>query len=169
MNAPLVPLPRSGVVGASPVADWARHARWVLGWFRRRFGADRAEDLAQEAFVALLRNRHRIRDGNEASYLLGIVRMLSRSEGRRARLATVEHVQEPAAPIERDKEDEDVAAAVRRLPPELEQVIVVHFGDQASYEQTAAVLGVTRATVQSRLRRALNSLRRELTRQGIRA
>lgn len=167
MQPPSPPVPPPG--GADPGAiDWDRHAGWVLGWFRRRFGVQRAEDLAQDAFLALLRNRHRVRPGGMAPYLLGIVRLLTRAELRRGPRGPVSLAEEPASPRPRHADDDLVAAAVLTLPPELEQVIAVHYGQDLSYERTAAVLGVPRATVQSRLRRALRRLHRELTRAGVR-
>ncbi len=59
-------------------------------------------------------------------------------------------------------------AATVAQEAELEQVIAVHYGQDLSYERTAEVLGVPRATVQSRLRRALRRLHRVLTRAGVR-
>lgn len=137
------------------------HTGWVLAWFRRRFGAERAEDLAQEAFVAVLRAGARLQQERLGGYLLGVVRRLSSVEGRRRRvvLASVDELEEPSATA---MADERVAAAVRALPAQLEQVVTLHYGEARSYEETAALLGVPRATVQSRLRRALERLRRVL-------
>lgn len=136
------------------------HTAWVLGWFRRRFGADRAEDLAQEAFVAVLRNSHRLERDRVGAYLLGVVRTLSKVECRR-RGGMVQFAEEPVAD-DPAAPGENVLAAVRELPPELEQVVTLHYAEQRSYDEVAALLGVPRATVQSRLRRALERLRRTL-------
>ena len=141
--------------------DLEPHTAWVLAWFRRRVGSERAEDLAQEAFVAALRALPRLRHEALGGYLLGIVRRLSAVEARRRRLP-VASPDDLAARIDGGLADERVAAAVRGLPAELEQVVTLHYGQDRSYEETAALLGVPRATVQSRLRRALERLRRVL-------
>jgi RNA polymerase sigma-70 factor (ECF subfamily) len=141
--------------------DLEPHTGWVLAWFRRRVGAERAEDLAQEAFVAALQAGPRITREGLGGYLLGIVRRLPLVEGRRRRFASAPIDDVAVLPDEGGK-DERVTAAVRALPPELEQVVTLHYGQERSYEETAALLGVPRATVQSRLRRALERLRRVL-------
>lgn len=141
--------------------DLEPHTGWVLAWFRRRFGTERAEDLAQEAFVAALHAGARLSQKGLGGYLLGIVRRLSLVEARRWRVVAAP-VDELVAPVDAGPADERVAAAVRALPPELEQVVTLHYGQDRSYEETAALLGVPRATVQSRLRRALERLRRVL-------
>ncbi|MBL8736343.1 MAG: RNA polymerase sigma factor [Planctomycetes bacterium] len=141
--------------------DFEQHTSWVLAWFRRRFGTERAEDLAQEAFVAALRAGPRLSRDGLGRYLLGIVRRLSLVEMRRRRLVQTP-VDDLVGPADNGPGDERVAAAVRALPPQLEQVVTLHYGQDRSYEETATLLGVPRATVQSRLRRALERLRRVL-------
>jgi RNA polymerase sigma-70 factor (ECF subfamily) len=142
-------------------AELEPHTAWVLAWFRRRFGAERAEDLAQEAFVAALRAGSRLQRERVGGYLLGIVRRLSLVEGRRRRVVAIS-ADEIAGPPDEGVTDERLAVAVRALPAELEQVVTLHYGQDRSYEETATLLGVPRATVQSRLRRALERLRRVL-------
>jgi DNA-directed RNA polymerase specialized sigma24 family protein len=100
-----------------------------------------AEDAAQDAFVKAWRALPRFRRGAPVRpWLLRIVaneaRNRRRGEGRRAALALVE-----------------------RLPDEQRLAVTCRYLLDLSEEETAAVLGVRRGTVKSRLSRALERMR----------
>lgn len=143
-----------------------RHAPWLVRWLERRLpaGVD-AEDLAQEVFVVAWQKRGRLRDGRPARpWLIGVARKLAanaaRKHGRRARLlrdAPFERLRERNAP-----EVDDLEPAIRALPEELSEVLDVYYSREVTYERAAEILGIPRATVQSRLRRAIAALRERL-------
>lgn len=149
-----------------------RHAPWLIAWFTRRLPARAdAEDLAQEAFIILHRNMGEIRDPSKTgAYLLGVARrILSAEHKKRAqrRAATIDLAALPAREEGEIDGHEELERALRELPEELELAIETYYSRELTYEQAAEVLGVSRATFQSRLRRALAMLREKLARHQV--
>ncbi len=149
-----------------------RHAAWVIGWLAARVpvGVD-PDDLAQEVFMVVYRNREAIRKQKSfSSYVFGVARRILLAEGRRTRrrveaVRTLgEKAEATAARLESFEllDCEALRNAVRSLPDELGEVVHVYYSSKVTYEEAAGVLGVSRATVQSRLRRALKLLRSRL-------
>jgi RNA polymerase sigma-70 factor, ECF subfamily len=125
--------------------------------------AGAAEDIAQEAFLAAVRNLDRFdRRRPFGPWLHRIVvnraidwaRMRSlRPEAGGDALAGVAAVApEPPAPAD------DVLAAIRSLPPEHRAVIVLRYLLEYTPGEIARLLELPRGTVNSRLRRALDAL-----------
>ncbi|MEQ8767716.1 MAG: sigma-70 family RNA polymerase sigma factor [Planctomycetota bacterium] len=150
---------------ASALAEVARwHGPSLLRFLQRQApaGVD-AEDLVQETFLVLLRNARRLdRADGLAGYLRGIGQRLAMEAARKnaRRKSLLNRMPEPKEPASRDPE---VDAAVSALPANLQAVIDVYYSRDLTYEQAAELLGITRATFQSRLRRALTELRSALT------
>jgi len=143
-----------------------RHAPWLLRFLERRApaGLD-AEDLLQDVLVAAYRKRsHLGGTGEVRPYLVGIAkRVLAAAVRKRARRNRLLRLAPFAGRRERSAPRLDaLARAVRELPEELAEVIDVYYSREVTYETAAEILGVSRATVQSRLRRALRELRRIL-------
>ena len=134
-----------------------------------------AEDITQEAFVAVFRDLSRY-DAARASfttYLYGIVRNLSRDRLRRERRflsldVLTAHRQEvsPAADPSGRLEDAQLAAlvraALRRLPTAYRELIVLCDLHGLSYADAAAIVNLSTAAVRSRLHRGRQLLRRRL-------
>src|SRR4030095_5099277 len=59
--------------------------------------------------------------------------------------------------------DEDVLAALERIPGHYREAVVLSDGQEFSYKEVAATLGVPVGTVMSRLNRGRKLLRAELT------
>ena len=124
-----------------------------------------AEDIAQEAFLAAIRNLDRFdRRRPFGPWLHRIVvnraidwaRMRSlRSEAGGDALADV------AAP-EQAEVAEDVLATMRSLSPDHRAVIVLRYLLEYTPGEIAGLLGLPRGTVNSRLRRGLDELRDRL-------
>ena len=124
-----------------------------------------AEDIAQESFLAAVRNLdrfdrrrpfapwlHRIVvnraiDHARARALQGGDRARARPPGRRPGAARV------AAP------EEPLLAAIGRLPPDQRAVVVLRHLLEYTPGEIADMLGIPRGTVNSRLRRGLDALR----------
>jgi RNA polymerase sigma factor (sigma-70 family) len=138
-----------------------------------RSAAD-AEDVTQDAFVKAYRGLDRFRAGSPfRPWLLRIVgneaRNLRRASGRRTfhqrRATTLEPVRsEPGVDDEllRRESRRRLLAAVDRLGEGERSAILSRYFVGLTDEETAAALGVTRATVKARAWRGLNKLRREL-------
>ncbi|MEM7205097.1 MAG: RNA polymerase sigma factor [Planctomycetota bacterium] len=145
----------------------ARHASWLVGWFRARgLLLDEAEDLAQECLLRLLRNRDGLRDPTAApAWLVRTARDLLRRRPVKRRAGRLDGSERAAPSDESDAgEDSRVLAAVAELPEQLQQVVLARYTRGLGYDACAEVLGVPRSTVQSRLRRALRKLRAQLSR-----
>jgi RNA polymerase sigma-70 factor, ECF subfamily len=126
-----------------------------------------AEDIAQEAFLTLLRlpDRFDPARGSLRSFLLAVARNLAlkrfRDERRWDVLEDEEFVAEPAA-IESGETAEIVGAAVSRLPPLQREALVLAEYEEMSLEEIARTVESEVGTVKSRLHRARENLRRML-------
>lgn len=148
-----------------------RYREPIYGFFRRRLNhAARAEELAQETFVAVLRGVARYEPRAAfRSYLYGIALNLLAAERRKAGREfhragdPVEASDPPAA------NDPDAALWVRRAVEQLDagerEVLLLREYEQLSYEEIAGVLRIPVNTVRSRLFRARMALRELLVPQ----
>jgi RNA polymerase sigma-70 factor (ECF subfamily) len=131
---------------------------------------DEAEDAVQEAVLRAWTKRDQISAGPDAfgSWFLAIVvnrcRMTRRSRWWRV-LRVGHQPEERAAPAEADAVPAqlDLWQAVRRLRPEDRTVLVLHYGQDMSLQEVAAVLGISVAATKSRVHRALLKLRPAFT------
>ena len=147
-----------------------RHVRAVYGLaFRILHDRAAAEDVAQEAFVALWRNRHRYvpERGSAAGWLLTITRNRAIDAIRRARghhhvLLDGEHEQE--APDRTDEEAlrrveaDTIGLALRTLPDAQRLVLELGYFGGLSHREIAARLHVPLGTVKGRMRLGLGKL-----------
>lgn len=148
-----------------------RHARYLYGVAHGLAGntAD-AEDLVQETFTGALKGNFR----GEASVRTWLVQILVRRVGmlRRTRRRKPQvpfssgfvdqATPEPSIPSSAAGTDArlDLATMLELLSPEHRAVIVLREVQGMSYDEIAATLRVPRGTVESRLHRAREELRR---------
>ena len=153
----------------------SQHAR-VLGYFRRKAGRDVAPDLAQEVFARLLRSGALERAECPEAYLTRIARNLLIDIKRSKRSA-------PTAFYSLDEERDAVSCAdqtwrieaadlshlyrrtVRAMPPKTRRVFLMRRVRRMSYKEIAAALGITVATVDYHLVRALAQCRAAIAEQ----
>ena len=131
-----------------------------------------AEDVVQDAFVRFWRHQRQL-PGEPMALLVTSVRRaafdLARRETRRgAREEFAGGGIEDNAPIfqtslEGDDRREAIEAALRQLPPEQREVLVLKIWGELTFEQIAAELDLPPNTAASRYRYALAALRKELT------
>ena len=120
-----------------------------------------AEDIAQEAFLAAVRNLDRFDRGRPfGPWLHRIVvnRAIDWARARQLR-GEAELVHAVAAPEHAAAIDDSVLAALAALPPDHRAVIVLRHLLEYTPGEIAELLGLPRGTVNSRLRRGLDSLR----------
>lgn len=147
-----------------------RHAARVTG------DAAAAEDVAQEAGLALVGALGRLRDPAGAqAWALRIVTnkavdWVRRRRRDRALTRTVQN-REPRTPpsdCEGDRDSSERTALVRaaclRLPPDLRALVSLYYGEEMPVAAIAAGLGVPVGTVKSRLHEARAQLRTLLER-----
>lgn len=135
----------------------------LLGW---QGGAD---DVAQEVFLAALRNQRRFRaDSSLWTWLAAITVNQCRSRQRRrwlfdkfltaAERQPIEVGEAPSRPLLRDEAAVHVRAAVARLPVKYREVIVLRYLEELSVTDIAALLRLRRNAVEVRLTRAKRML-----------
>jgi RNA polymerase sigma factor (sigma-70 family) len=139
-------------------------ARWLV-----RNESD-AEDLVQEAYLRAARSIGSLRGSESRPWMLAIVRNACYDWLRHGRVSSLRE----ASPEEIDSFDagapspeaillqkEDAAAvrhAIDRLPLHLREVLILRELEQLSYQEIAAIAGVPKGTVMSRLFRARKHL-----------
>jgi RNA polymerase sigma-70 factor, ECF subfamily len=123
-----------------------------------------AEDIAQESFLAAIRALDRFdrrRPFGPWLHRIAVNRAIDWTRARKLRAEVELHESLPAPDLDRPPRD-DVLAALARLPPEHRAVIVMRHLLEFTPGEIAEALGLPRGTVNSRLRRGLDSLADEL-------
>jgi RNA polymerase sigma-70 factor, ECF subfamily len=126
--------------------------------------ASLAEDIAQEAFLAAIRNLDRFdrrRPFGPWLHRIVVNRAIDAARARTLR-REAELSDDVAGSIEPEPVDRDVLAALGRLPPEQRAVIVMRHLLGYTPGEIAPALDLPRGTVNSRLRRGLDAMRGEL-------
>jgi len=134
-------------------------------------GSDEAEDIAQEAFVAVYDKRASFRRGEPFRpwlYRIAVNRCLDRlrAQSRRPPMLDLRAVAEPSLsggdPLEAlltGEGEQLLSAAVAALSPKLRAVFLLRHLDDLSYEEISAAAGVPLGTVKTHLFRARALLR----------
>jgi RNA polymerase sigma-70 factor (ECF subfamily) len=140
---------------------FARYREPVHGFFRRRLpDRQRAEDLTQETFLAVIRATARYEPRSPVrTYLFGIAFKLVAAERRS--LAR----QGPAPPqIETPAPEAAlwVREAIGRLDPSEREILMLREYEQLSYAEIAGILRMPLNTVRTRLLRARLALKEQL-------
>ena len=146
-----------------------RYRQRISGFFRRRLEHPaRAEELAQECFLALLQNVQRYEPrASFRSYLYGIANHLVAAERRKAGREVAENEKLDSRAVEGDAaENKDAGIWVRhalgRLEDSEREILMLREYEQLSYGEIAAVLRMPVNTVRSRLFRARAALKNQL-------
>lgn len=133
---------------------------------------DKAEDLVQETLIEALQSFHRFRTGtNCRAWLISILRHVRSNRQRSStHLSLVSDPDDRIAetvpfvpPVPQQLTDEEVLAALRRLPLQHQEVIILCDVEEMTYKEIADALGVPIGTVMSRLHRGRALLRSELS------
>lgn len=141
----------------------ARHRPRVEALARRLVG-DESEDLVQEALLRAFQGLSQLRDSERfGAWLCGIAVNLAKMRLRRRAL----ELRIAAAPVPQEPYEERavlqlVREAVEVLPAGQREVVLLHYVDDLSCEEIAAVLGTSSGAVRVRLHRAREQLRDEL-------
>jgi RNA polymerase sigma-70 factor (ECF subfamily) len=152
--------------GSRPALEelFSRYRQPLYGFFRRRLeGKERAEDLTQETFLAVIRAAVRYEPRSLVrTYLYGIALKLLAAERRKHfRGAAIEFFQEPLT-----SGNPDAAMWVRqalgRLDAEEREILMLREYEQLSYAEIAELLQIPTNTVRSKLFRSRLALRGQL-------
>jgi RNA polymerase sigma-70 factor, ECF subfamily len=126
--------------------------------------AQASEDIAQESFLAAIRALDRFdhkRPFGPWLHRIVVNRAIDWTRARRLR-SEVELTESLAAPERGGAPRDDVLAALGRLTPEHRAVIVMRYLLEFTPGEISEALGVPRGTVNSRLRRGLDTMGDEL-------
>jgi RNA polymerase sigma-70 factor (ECF subfamily) len=175
-------------VGSDPEAFGEIVRRWERKIFALCFGMlgreDEARDACQEAFIAAYRNLGRFRgEAKVSSWLHRIAvnqclttkrRQKTRAEDffdtedgseERAFVAAPHH--SPGKIAEKGERTAVVRQAVKALPAELREVIVMKEFEEMTFQEISDTLEIPLSTVKSRLYTALKQLRMKLERTPV--
>jgi RNA polymerase sigma-70 factor (ECF subfamily) len=153
----------------------AEHQGALLGYLQKMTHCpDRAQELAQEAFVRLFTGRAHYREqGLLSAYLFRIATNLLRTQERRkTRWRRIEplvragfggSVPSPQRDLESRETSDLVAEAIASLPLKFRAPLVLREIEGWSYAEVAAALECQEGTVKSRVSRAKVRLKRQLS------
>ena len=145
--------------------DLYRVAMWLVR------DVEEAQDLTQETLMQALKSFHRYELGtNCKAWLMTIMSHLnSKRKMKLGRLQLVEDTEEKIAEtiafepsIPQNITDEDVLDALKRVPRQFSQVVVLADVEEFAYKEISQILNVPIGTVMSRLHRGRKLLRIEL-------
>lgn len=157
-----------------------RHQNTVIGTVAKMLGnPSDAEDISQQVFLRIWRNARRYRpDARFTTYLFTITRNLvfneTRRRGRKKEVSADEREENshhqiedspdrrPDAELLQSELREAIDAAIAALPESQRMAVVLRRYEQLSYEEIAAVLGLSVSAVKSLLFRARSALRETL-------
>jgi len=152
-----------------------RHKHAMVNYLTRLTGdRERAEDLAQEAFLRLYAKQHQYsEEGRLTAYLYRIATNLWRSQNRRQRrwqrirplVSPLDAGQTEPGPhqlAEADQRAQRLRAAVAALPARYRAPLVLHELEEWPYRDIAQLLRCRVGTVKSRIHRARRQLRQAL-------
>ncbi|MEU8379881.1 sigma-70 family RNA polymerase sigma factor [Streptosporangium sp. NPDC048865] len=142
----------------------------VWDYVRRMLGPSRADDVAQEIWVAVVRGLPRLKEpGRFAPWLFTIARraVADRLREEYARPETpMEEERASADPADALVDRADLLAGLAGLPVREREILVLFYLRDLSLEDCARICAVPAGTVKSRLSRARRMLRDQLTEKG---
>jgi len=134
---------------------------------RLTYSNDAAWDVTQETWIAILRQIRKLSDPAWfAAWAYRIVRNKCVDHCRRA--SRQRHLADGLAERQRannppqEGPGDAVAQALRRLPPDRQELLTLKYGEDLNVIEIAVVLGIPAGTVKSRLHHAREQLRRIL-------
>jgi RNA polymerase sigma-70 factor (ECF subfamily) len=176
-NAALLGMTGAGaVIGRSPAerfdAEAMPHMNDIFRTATRMVGERvRAEDIVQEVYLQAWKSFDRFEPGtNCRAWLYKILFHCVNHDRRRwFRFPLLKEKEEfleanltYTAPIPEHVTDQDILAALDRIPADFRAVVLLVDVEEFAYKDAAAILGVPNGTVMSRLSRGRKLLREEL-------
>jgi len=139
----------------------------VYRFCARRVGQDSAPDATQETFVIMQQAIRKF--GGQShfeTWLFGIAHNVCRAISRRRRrdpISLSDWIETPVADESgRTADGVDLRAALAKLSPDHQIVVLMHEIEELTYGEIAAILRIPVGTVKSRLHHAFQDLRRHM-------
>jgi len=157
-------------------AVFLEHHQRVYAYFRRRIDAEQAKDCTAETFLVAWRKVELIPEGDELRWLYVVARNVLRNAyrtKRRSRDRPTEPSRQipdpsptPEAEVVDSEAHREVIAAMRRLRPNDQEILMLAVWEELPRATIASVLGCSEHAASQRLHRASRRLRNELERSN---
>ncbi len=150
---------------------YERFARTVHGIVLARVGAEEAEDVTQDVFLAVHGGLASVRDGSRlAAWICTVARNLAIDHDRKRarRPAMLKLVTEPEHSASADDRElaERVLALIQGLPDAYRETLILRLVEGMTGPEIAARTGMTHGSVRVNLNRGMNMLRPLLEKEG---
>ncbi|MFC5830282.1 RNA polymerase sigma factor [Nonomuraea insulae] len=151
-------------------------ARWrmpVWTYVRRMLDAERADDVSQEVWLAVVRGLPRLREPARFAPWLFTIARRSVTDRLRSQYSQSEEGVNPGDlvvedPVEAAMERAELVGVLSGLPVLEREILVLYYLEDLSVEDCAQICRVPAGTVKSRLSRARRLLREHLEEKGYR-
>jgi len=140
----------------------ARYRGMVHAVLLSRVGPSEADDLLQDTFVTASLRLPDLRDDRSFGPWLQSIARSKATDHLRARRVTVQLPDTLAAPTRRPLEAAEALAALRRLPSNLGEPLIMRLVQGMTGPEIAEATGLTHGSVRVTLHRAMKQLRIEL-------
>ncbi|MFC1738182.1 RNA polymerase sigma factor [Planctomycetota bacterium] len=147
--------------------------RQIYVYMRRLgFGKQISEDLTQEAFLQIWQHIGQLRSSRALnSWIYKVAGNVSRVYLRKHKGKDAQNIEQFVLSVSKDEYNnpehnellERLKGAVDELPTKFKQAIVLHYMQHLNISDAAKVMGVREGTFKSRLSRALESLRKQIS------
>ena len=138
-----------------------QHGPAILRYLKRLVDRQTAEDLLQDTFVQALSHFNRLDSVvSVRAWLFTVARHIALNSLRRKQvIASISWEQLIKHSPQEDPRLESIRQAIKELPNEHRETVLLRWQDQLSYEEISEVLKIPVGTVRSRLHNALGKLR----------
>jgi len=142
------------------------HGHWLFHFLRRKAGPEEAPDLVQEVFARAAGSEQRHSLANPGGFLRRIAQnlLIDRARRQRRNPALFFSFQEESDAVSPPQQEWNMEAddllrlyeeAVDAMPPKTRRVFLMHRVDELSYREIHECLGISIATVEYHMMRAL--------------
>lgn len=136
-----------------------RYDRWLRSMLRKRYGAEFADDVAQETYLRAAPYQVANEIRHPKAFLMRIADNLARDRLRRERHEVNQDEGRAALDRQSLSATQDHALTLKQivlaLPPKLRDVFVLGHIEGLTYDEIAPLLGISVHAVQHRMRQAL--------------
>ena len=157
-------------------AVFQEHHQHVYAYFRRRIDAERAKDCTAETFLVAWRKVEMIPEGDELRWLYVVARNVLRNAYRTKRRSR-DRLSEPSrqipdpsptpeAVVVESEAHREVVAAMQRLRPNDQEILMLAVWEELPRATIAGVLGCSEHAASQRLHRASQRLAKEMERSN---